>query len=206
MGSPADQQKVYAQLGIPAEKILHFKQTHSTRIITLEIEQDISRFTQNPLQEADAWLFAPAVSGWGAAVITADCVPLFLWTASGSAFALAHCGWRGVAAELPFLTAQALRAKTQEPICAYLGPHIQSCCFEVQQDCATQFHASNVLHKNGKMFVDLSAEITAQLQRAGLHAGDVHAPYYCTCGDRENFFSWRRDRVRDMLLSFIYKP
>jgi len=206
MGAPVDQQKIYDKLNIPAEKILHFKQTHSTRIIELANETEITRFIQSPLQEADAWLFAPAPSGWGAAIITADCVPLFLWTPSGNAFALAHCGWRGVADKLPLLTAQALRAKTNEPLCAYLGPHIQSCCFEVQEDCACRFSPRNVLHKNGKMFVDLSAEITLQLTQAGLQAAAIHAPYYCTCGDRENFFSWRRDRQRNMLLSFIYKP
>jgi hypothetical protein len=62
------------------------------------------------------------------------------------------------------------------------------------------------LHKNGKIFVDLSAEIIDQLCAAGLAKAAIKAPYYCTCGDRENFFSWRRDHERNMLLSFIYKP
>lgn len=206
MGTPQDQQKIYDALHIPATRILHFKQTHSARIIELSAPTDMTAFSQLSTQEADAWLFAPASAGWGCAIITADCVPLFLWTPSAQSFALAHCGWRGVVQQLPFLTAQALRQKTQEPLFAYLGPHIQSCCFEVQQDCASQFSAKNVLHKNGKLYVDLTAEITDQLTRAGLAQSNIHAPYYCTCGDRENFFSWRRDKQRNMLLSFIYKP
>ena len=206
MGTPQDQQKIYDALHIPATRILHFKQTHSARIIELSAPTDMTAFSQLPTQEADAWLFAPAPIGWGCAIITADCVPLFLWTPSAQSFALAHCGWRGVVQQLPFLTAQALRQKTQEPLFAYLGPHIQSCCFEVQQDCASQFSAKNVLHKNGKLYVDLTAEITDQLTRAGITQSNIHAPYYCTYGDRENFFSWRRDKQRNMLLSFIYKP
>ena len=206
MGTPQDQQKIYDELRIPSTRILHFKQTHSARLIELTNQDDITAFTQLPTQEADAWLFAPAQTGWGCAVITADCVPLFLWTATGDAFALAHCGWRGVVQQLPLLTAQALRRRTNEPIYAYLGPHIQSCCFEVQADCAEQFSPKNVLHKNGKLYVDLTGEITDQLKRAGLTQENINAPYYCTCGDRENFFSWRRDKARNMLLSFIYKP
>ena len=159
------------------------------------------------MQEADAWLFAPAPRGWGAAILTADCVPLFLWTASGSAFALAHCGWRGVADGLPFLAARALAERAHgETLYAYAGPHIQSCCFEVQQDCAARFAPEHVLHRAGKLYVDLSGALRAQLMRAGLDGGHIRTPDYCTCGDEKNFFSWRRDHVRNRLLSFIYKP
>lgn len=206
MRDSQDQQKIYEALSVPPERILHFNQIHSTRIIELLNQTDIAHFTQLPPQEADAWLFAPAQTGWGCAIITADCVPLFLWTPTADAFALAHCGWRGVVQQLPLLTAQALVKRTQQPVYAYLGPHIQRCCFEVQADCADQFSAKNVLHKNGKLYVDLTGEITDQLKRAGLTRENINAPYYCTCGDRENFFSWRRDKARNMLLSFIYKP
>ena len=199
------QTPVYEKLSVPAQRILHFHQTHSTRIITIDSPEAAQQFQQLPLQEADAWLFT--ASGWGAAILTADCVPLFLWAQDGRAFALAHCGWRGVVNKLPLLTAQALRQKVGDtPLQAWLGPHIQSCCFEVQQDVAAQFSPANVLHKDGKLFVDLTGEIRQQLYAAGLKPDTIVAPYYCTCGDKANFFSWRRDHVKENLLSFIYKP
>lgn len=199
------QTPVYEKLGVPADKILHFHQTHSTRIITIDSLQTALEFKKQPLTDADAWLVT--TPGWGAAILTADCVPLFLWTQNANAFALAHCGWRGVVDKLPLLAARALRQKAgNQPILAWLGPHIQSCCFEVQQDVADQFSPANVLHKNGKLFVDLTGEIRQQLYDAGLEPSAVIAPYYCTCGDKANFFSWRRDHVKENLLSFIYKP
>ena len=199
------QAAVYGQLNVPEKQMLHFHQTHSDRIIRIASDADALAFQNLPEQEADAWVLS--CGGWGAAVLTADCVPLFLWVETARVFALAHCGWRGVVKQLPYKTALAMKdAGAQGAICGWLGPHIQSCCFEVQEDTASQFSAQSVVRKEGKIFVNLNTEIILQLQLAGLTAGDIKSPYYCTCGDKEYFFSWRRDRVKDSLLSFVYKP
>ena len=198
------QNEIYKQLDVPPQKIAHFHQIHSDRIITISNTREISQFQQEPLQEADGWLVK--TGGCGVAILTADCVPLFLWDKNGHAFALSHCGWKGVVKKLPFLTAKALLNAGAQHIQGWLGPHIQSCCFEVQQDVADQFSKRSIVHKNGKIFVNLNTEILGQLQEAGVDLTQIKTPYYCTCGDKENFFSWRRDHVRQNLLSFIYKP
>lgn len=199
------QNKAYEALGVPPEKILHFHQTHSDKIISITSAQDAAGFTTLPEQDADAWLFT--VPGWGAAIQTADCVPLFLFDEHGRAFALAHCGWRGVVNRLPFKVARALQdCGACGKIFGWLGPHIQVCCFEVQADVAAQFSPASLHRKDGKIFVNLNLEILGQLKEAGLDPLSIKTPYYCTCGDEKNFFSWRRDHVRQNLLSFIYKP
>jgi len=199
------QESVYKELDIPAEKILHFSQTHSDTIIQVSSPHQAEELQKAPLQQADGWVFS--VDGWGGAILTADCVPLFLWDETGEHFALSHCGWRGVVKQLPHKTAQTLRqAGAKGKIFAWAGPHIQSCCFEVQEDAASQCAPRSVVHKRGKIFVNLNTEITQQLVAAGIEPTDIKLPYYCTCGDKENFFSWRRDHVKDSLLSFIYRP
>ncbi len=198
------QRPFYEQLGVPADNIAHFHQTHSDRLITITSNQDLQALQQTPLQDADAWLITAAHCG--AAILTADCVPLFLWDSAGTMFALAHCGWKGVVQQLPYKTARALQQAGAHHIQGWLGPHIQSCCFEVQQDVAQQFSSSSIVHKQGKIFINLNTEILHQLQQAGLDTLQIKTPYYCTCGDAENFFSWRRDHIRQNLLSFIYKP
>lgn len=193
-----------AALHIPQERILRLHQTHSDTLINVFSGQEAQTIAQAPLQEADGWVLKG--SGFGAAILTADCVPLILWDARAQVVGVAHCGWRGVAAGLPAKTA--LRMKecgAQGPLSAWAGPHIQSCCFEVQQDVAEQFPYA-VLHKNGKLFVDLNQEIKRQLCGCGLEENDIKTPYYCTCGDKANFFSFRRDHTEDALLTFVYRP
>ena len=197
---------VFEQLHIPPERMLHFHQIHSTHIVQLSTAQAAQAHASAPLVDADAWLFSPFPAGWGATITTADCVPLFLWDQSGTHAALAHCGWRGVVAGLPHKTAQLLL--TNHPslhLCAWIGPHIQSCCFEVQEDVATQVPSDCIVHREGKTFIDLTAQITHQLIKAGLRAADIKASPACTCSDAANFFSWRRDHEKNLLLSFIYK-
>ena len=205
MKEPEAQKPVYQKLDIPPQRILHFHQTHSDTLISISNTQQAIQFQQAPVPDADGWLFS--TEGWGGAILTADCVPLFLWDENAHLFALSHCGWKGVVKRLPFKTAQALyKAGARGRVQGWLGPHIQDCCFEVQADVANQFSAASVREKNGRILVNLNIEILHQLQEAGVEPTQVKTPYHCTCCDPENFFSWRRDHVRTHLLSFIYKP
>ena len=201
------QNSVYRELGIRPEHILHLHQVHGDTLVSISSAQAAQTHAQKPVMDADAWLLSPLPAGWGAAILTADCVPLFLWNEAGTHAALAHCGWRGVVQKLAGKTATALcQAVPAGTVHAWLGPHIQSCCFEVQQDVAAQFSPDSICRRNGKLFVDLNLEIKRQLLQAGLTAQNIYTPHYCTCGDKENFFSWRRDHQKNLLLSFLYKP
>ncbi len=205
MRQPENVRTLFDALSIPPDKILRFKQTHSCRLVEVSSLQQMQQIRQAPLQEADGWVITKA-SGYGAAILTADCVPLIIWNEQADVVALAHCGWRGVAAGLPRQTALSVsRLNGGGRLYAWAGPHIQSCCFEVQQDVAAQFPGC-VLKKKGKLYVDLNKEITRQLTSAGLHETDIALPYYCTCGDRDHFFSYRRDHTAEALLTFIYRP
>lgn len=206
MGDLTQRAHTLQKIGVPPERMVRLHQTHSTRILCFSSEKELSSFSSTPLQDADAWLFSPAMPQWGASIVTADCVPLFLWAQDGSAWALAHCGWRGVAAQLPLQLARALQEKTKVPLNAWAGPHIQPCCFEVQQDTAGQFPPQTLLHRGQKQFVDLNAALRLQLQMAGLAPQNIRCSLDCTCCDEENFFSWRRDHLHNRLLSFMYKP
>jgi hypothetical protein len=200
------QETVYRELGIPPERMLHFHQVHGDTLVPISSVKAAQLHAAKPLIDADAWLLSMP-TGWGVAILTADCVPLFLWSEDGRCAALAHCGWRGVVQGLAGKTARALCQKVPAgTVHAWLGPHIQACCFEVQQDVAAQFSPDSICHRDGKLFVDLNLEIKHQLLQAGLSARRIYTPHYCTCGDQENFFSWRRDHQKNLLLSFIYKP
>ena len=207
MREASAQEAIYQKLGINPQNILHFHQVHSDIIIPIGNEKSAQRLACGPIQDADAWVFDSFPHGWGAAIVTADCVPLFLWDCTGTYAALAHCGWRGVAKGLAKKAAETLLQKHPSlQLQAWLGPHIQACCFEVQQDVASQFPPNCIETREGKLFVNLNTAIIEQLVQAGLTKKSIHTPYYCTCGDSTNFFSWRRDHQKNLLLSFLYRP
>lgn len=197
-------QSLFAALDIPEQNILRFKQIHSDVLVCASSLQEVRQIQSQPLPEADGWVLKGA--GFGAAILTADCVPLILWDEKANVVGLSHCGWRGVAAGLPHKTVEKMKEiGATGPISAWAGPHIQSCCFEVQQDVAEQFPHC-VIQKDGKLFVDLNKEISRQLTQAGLLSQNIQLPHLCTCGDKLKFFSYRRDHNKDALLTFVYRP
>ncbi|WP_424246011.1 hypothetical protein Dip510_000940 [Elusimicrobium posterum] len=200
----ANQAKVYEKLGIPQPDVLTFKQVHGTKIIEVNNDEDFEFCKTHPEQEADAWLITRPRTG--AAILTADCVPFFVWNEDGSAVGLGHSGWRGVVAKLPTLLTQSVKAKGEgKKIFAYAGPHIQQCCFEVKDDIVGKFAPSSVEERDGKLFVNLRNEIKLQMVAAGVDEQNLHMPCACTCHNKEMFFSFRRDGTKDCILSFIYK-
>lgn len=197
--------KIFEALSIPPSKILGLKQVHSDKIISINTEEDLKNYKAQTIHEADGWLLS--LSQTGVMILTADCVPLYLWSADGKYVSLTHCGWRGVVKELPQKAAELIKTKTTEKLQAYIGPHIRECCFEVKEDVASQFPKEAVLHRENKIFVNLDKAIILQLTAAGVDVKEIKTGCHCQCTscNKKDFFSYRRDGTKDALLSFVYK-
>ncbi len=133
----------------------------------------------------------------------ADCLPVLLADARGRGVAVAHAGWRGLAAGVIQAAARALRKRLRDPaadLVAYLGPAIGPDHFEVGQEvldatCASLdgAHAAFVAGGAGKFRADLFALGRLALAQEGV--GEVHGGGVCTHCDAARFYSHRRDRV-----------
>ncbi|MBO4707000.1 MAG: polyphenol oxidase family protein [Elusimicrobiaceae bacterium] len=207
-GSARDKEiaaKIFESLGIPLSKILGLKQVHEDKIININSDEDLAAYKSQNLHEADGWLLS--LPQTGVMILTADCVPLYLWSADGKYVSLTHCGWRGIVQELPKKAAEMIKAKTQEKLQAYIGPHIKDCCFEVKEDVASRFPKETIIQRKNKIFVDLDKAIILQLTSAGVDEKEIQTGCHCqcTCCNKKDFFSYRRDGTKDALLSFVYK-
>lgn len=202
---PEIAKKIFESLGIPPAKILGLKQVHSNKIITINSAEDLAAYKAEKVHEADGWLLS--LPQTGVMILTADCVPLYLWSADGKYVSLTHCGWRGIVKELPKKAAELIKTKTAEKLQAYIGPHIRECCFEVKEDVASKFPKEAVIHRENKIFVDLDKAIILQLTAAGVDINEIKTGCHCQCTscNKLDFFSYRRDGTKDALLSFIYE-
>jgi YfiH family protein len=131
---------------------------------------------------------ATRLTGVGAMVLTADCLPVAL--GSESAVAMLHAGWRGLAAGVLQSGAVAMRELGgEEEIVAIIGPAAGVCCYEVGPEIHAIFGAA---HRVGTR-IDLRAIAREQLLAAGVT--DVRDAQACTICD-ERFFSHRREGER----------
>jgi YfiH family protein len=139
----------------------------------------------------DADGHATALAGVGTMVLTADCLPVAIGaeTAGGGAVvAMAHAGWRGLAAGVLEEAVRALHELgATGPIEAVVGPCAGICCYEVGEEVHAAFGTAGE-YRRGKN-IDLRAIARDKLLAAGV-ASVSHAEACTICDER--FFSHRR--------------
>ena len=142
------------------------------------------------------------------AVLTADCMPLFLADDSARCVAVAHAGWRGMAAGVIENTVRAMAADPAR-LLAWMGPAIGPEAFEVGPEVREAFFVADAdaarafrAHREGKYLADLYALARQRLARAGV--ARVHGGGFCTVRERDRFFSYRREKKSGRMGAFIW--
>ena len=152
-------------------------------------------------------------SGRVLAVLVADCVPVLLACADGSALAVAHAGWRGLAAGVLEAAVAALRAGAPRrvPVSAWLGPSIGPARFEVGEEVRAAFVQGDtaatdafVPNARGRWQCDLRALARRRLDALGVQRVEREAG--CTAADAERYFSYRRERVTGRMAALLWRP
>lgn len=137
---------------------------------------------------------------------TADCLPLFFVDPTTRTVAIAHAGWKGVAAGIAIEAVRAFLARGSRPsdIVVAIGPSIGPCHYQVsterRQDmlARTPFITENDF-ADGR--VDLRAIVVRQLVASGVRSTNVDAAAPCTACESERFYSYvlRQDAGLGML-------
>ncbi|HEV8602951.1 MAG TPA: polyphenol oxidase family protein [Gaiellaceae bacterium] len=123
-------------------------------------------------------------------LITADCLPVAVARANGSAPAIAvlHVGWRGLLAGIAAAATEALGGGR---LAAVIGPGIGPCCYEVGEDVAEPFRRRFGAEVLVGSHLDLYAATEKALHGAGCTR--VERVEMCTSCHPDLFFSHRRD-------------
>jgi len=182
---------------LPAEP-KWLNQVHGTRVVD-------ARSLTGPA-EADAATAHGA--GFVCVVMVADCLPILFADRAGTRVAVAHAGWRGLAAGVIENTVRALDTPGQDLV-AYLGPAIGPAAFEVGADVRDAFTGSDPharaafeAYRAGKWKADLFALARARLARLGVT--HVFGKDECTYSAPRRFFSHRRDQTSGRMAALVW--
>jgi YfiH family protein len=170
------------------------KQVHGTRIL----EHGDSWTGWLRVEGADGLL--SLLTGFAAAVMIADCVPVFIAHPSG-VVSLLHAGWRGTAGKITPKAIDRLKALGLDPadLRIHLGPAICGRCYEVSPDVFEQLTGWQTIRNRN---VDLRALLAEQAKESGVK--QITASPYCTKCDNDRFFSHRagdKERQISVLIS-----
>jgi len=142
------------------------------------------------------------------AVLTADCLPVFLCDKAGTKVALLHAGWRGLAAGVIESGVKAMGVPGRQ-LLAWLGPGIGPDAYEVGEEVRRAFverdaGAAEAFRpsSNGRWLVDMYALARHRLHRLGVT--EVGGGNHCTYTEADKFFSYRRDGTCGRMASLIW--
>ena len=185
-----------AVLPVPGE-CCWLRQVHGTNIVSA------GHFDTPPTADGSVG----GSSGHVCVVQTADCLPVLMCAADGSAFAAAHAGWRGLAAGV-IENALARLAVDPADLLVWLGPAISQPSFEVGDEVREAFLLSDPAAEScfeanarGRWQADLYSLARRRLNAAGV--SNVFGGGFCTYLDDARFFSYRRDSDCGRLISFV---
>ena len=194
----ANRQRLAAAADLPKAPFW-LRQVHGSNVVNLDSQTD-------SLPEADAAF--TATPGRVCAVLTADCLPVFFCDRSGRQVAVAHAGWRGLAAGI---LEQTVATFTQAPkdIIAWLGPAISQTHFEVGAEVRAAFvdrddDAASCFAANARdrWQADLYGLARQRLNALGLT--DIFGGDFCTYAEAKRFFSYRRNPNCGRMASLIW--
>lgn len=130
------------------------------------------------------------------AVLTADCLSIFIYDKRCHAIGLVHAGWRGTKDKIVKKTIEMMQdrfgSQIEDLVCAF-GPAIHPCCYEIGSDVGIYF-SQDLIMRDKKIYLDLSAINQEQLFELGLTPRQIEDSDICTCCSINDFFSYRRQK------------
>ncbi len=160
-------------LGIPPQNLVAGRQVHSTNVLSLKQGQSPASSPSEPLIVPSTDGLLTNVPQTGLIVVTADCLPVFLYDAKRSVIGLLHCGRAGTFADIVGVGLSKMQrdfGSDPADCTAVIGPSIGPCCYEV----------------------DLWAANERRLKQLGVSS--VVNCRVCTKCNSDHFYSYRAER------------
>ncbi|MEM7360757.1 MAG: peptidoglycan editing factor PgeF [Pseudomonadota bacterium] len=183
----SNRERLVSESGLPASP--HWlQQTHSTMVLNLDHSGNTPG--DNPPNADGA---VTSVPGKVCAVLTADCMPLFLCNRAGTQVGIVHAGWRGMADGIIEEGVYSF-ADPPEELLAWAGPTISGKHFEVGVEVKQQLGGSECCYRpaNDEQHCYANLYALAAERLSGLGVSSYGYSDACTYADQQQFFSHRR--------------
>jgi len=128
------------------------------------------------------------------AILTADCLPIFISDTLGQEVAVIHAGWKGL---LGGVIEQTLKSFDSKNLVAYFGSAISQDSFEVGEEVRDPYIAKDKSFSrsfkttSGKHYLDLYSAAKLVLNSFDIYK--ISGGTECTFKQKDEYFSYRRD-------------
>ena len=128
------------------------------------------------------------------AILTADCLPIFITDTLGQEVAVIHAGWKGL---LRGVIEQTIKSFDSKNLLAHFGPAISQDSFEVGEEVRDPYIAKDKSFKSSfktssdKHYLDLYSAAKLVLNNFDIYK--ISGGNECTFKQKDEYFSYRRD-------------
>jgi YfiH family protein len=162
-------QGLFSVLGIDERRVFSLVQKHTKDVVIVHAGRSPDAFTQT-IGDGLVTDLADAIL----TVTVADCLPIFIIDAAHGAFGIVHSGWKGTGIAIAAIERMEKEYGTRKKdVRAVIGPGIDSCCYDVDEDRARIFSreigADTILRRAGVPYLDLKRANVLLLERAGVN-------------------------------------
>jgi polyphenol oxidase len=194
--------RFFDSVGIDPRTVLAPSMSHGTEVAAVKLLD-----VESGAPDADAVISDEQVITL--AVTVADCMGIYFFDPSNSAFGIAHCGWRGIyAGILGNVVAEMsdIYGTKPELLEVKIGPHIRACHYEVKEDVAGKFrrYPDVVEERCGKTYLNLSNAAEYYLTGSGVVKKNIQTSDECTFCLKDKYFSFRRDKPGEIEVMIAY--
>lgn len=173
-------------VALNVERLFFMNQIHSDSVRVMDALSE---------NEPSCDAMISCTKGIALAVMVADCVPLILYDEPTQSIGVVHAGRAGSALHVSSKTVHAMQKHfgvLPQNVRVWIGPCIQSCCYEVGKE-VTQGLESSLHVRKGRYFLDLVSANKKELEEAGVLSEHIVLPTQCTCCG-EGYFSYRKQK------------
>jgi len=128
------------------------------------------------------------------AILTADCLPIFITDTLGQEVAVIHAGWKGL---LRGVIEKTLKSFDSKNLVAHFGPAISQDSYEVGNEIRDSYISKDISFKSSfrtisdKHYLDLYSAAKLVLNNFDIYK--ISGGTKCTFKQKDEYFSYRRD-------------
>lgn len=192
--SLGNRKKFLSGLGIDYRNLITAKQVHGKNVEYVTQDNRGSGALDYESSVSDTDGFITDQRNVPIAILTADCLSVFIYDPARPAIAILHAGWRSSEQNISQEAVRAMQNKfnsQSEDLLVGFGPSIRACCFEVEKDFKSNF-AFGLLKRDGRVFMDIALINRRQLVGCGVRDSNIFDPQLCTFSD-DDLFSFRKE-------------
>ena len=194
-GALENRKKFLSTIGIDYRTLICAKQVHGKNVAYVTEADRGSGALDYDSSVSDTDGFITDKKNTPIAILTADCLSVFIYDPLRPAVGIFHAGWRSteknICAEGVRLMQEKFGSKPEELLIGF-GPSIRVCCCKMENGFKSNF-PFGLINRDGNVYMDIALINTRQLTSCGVKQDNIFDPKLCTFSENKDYFSFRKE-------------